>query len=132
MPRTIILCYGLKLNTKKRILNTCLLAAQHLRNIFLANLDWAAFWVDKSLFTTQHAQECYQPNVTALFYLHLFNYLHDKGLMYSMSTNFNEKGRFQAYWRELFLLCKEKIPADFGEKPLRTCFDVDVDYKIRN
>ena len=42
------------------------------------------------------------------------------------------RGGFQAYWRQLFALCKSKRPKDFGEKPNKAEFDVDADYKIRN
>ena len=127
----IILCRGLKSNPKKRILNTCLfLVAQHLRKQVLSNLDWSAFWVDNSLFATQHAHKCYQPKVTVLLHRHLFKYLHNEGLMFSMSSDFNEKEEFQLYWWQFFSFYKEKRPADFGEKPLKACFDVDADYKI--
>lgn len=133
VPRMIVLCRGLKSNAKKRILNTCLLlVAQHLRKQKSTNLDWSSFLTDNSLFSTAHAQECYQPNVTALYHRHLFKYFHDEGVMYSMSTDFNQTGGFQAYWKEIFALCKSKRPADFGEKPLKACFDIDADYKIRN
>ena len=92
VPRFVILCRGLKTDAKKRIVNTCLMfVAQNFRKrTESSDLDWSAFWVDRSLFTKEHADACYQPSVTALYHRHLFKYLHDEGIMYSMSSDFNE------------------------------------------
>ena len=82
-------------------------------------------------FTKEHAHACYQPNVTSLFHRQLFKYFHDEGILFSLAHDFNFVGGFQAYWTELFTLCKEHRP-DFGERPNKATFDPDADHKIRH
>ena len=133
IPCFVLLTRGIKNSAKKRIINTCLMfVAQNLRTkVSEGNgLDWSAFWLDKSLFTVEHAKSCYQPNVTSLFHRHLFKYFHDEGILFSLSNDFNFTGGFQAYWVELFSLAKGKRPEEFGERPNKAQFDADADIKI--
>ena len=51
--------------------------------------------------------------------------------MFLLAHDFNFVGGFQAYWTELFTLCKEHRP-DFGERPNKATFDPDADHKIRH
>ena len=136
VTRFLLLCRGPRNNAKKRIINTCMMfVAQHLRKKdtnLTETLNWSEFWLDNRLFTKEHANCCYQPNVTSLYHRHLFKYFHDQGIVYSLSSDFNFDGGFQAYWTRLFTLCKEKRPDDFGERPHKASFDADADYKIRN
>ena len=136
VTRFVLFCRGTKTTAKKRILNVCMMfLAMHLRKKVSSSddtLNWSDFWLDESLFTIQHANSVYQPNVVALYHRHLFKYFHDQGIVYSLSSDFNFDGGFQAYWTSLFALCKEKRPSDFGERPNKAAFDVDADYKIRN
>ena len=107
-----------------------MLVAQNLRKKDASSeLNWSDFWVDKKKFTKEHAQACYQPNVTSLFHRQLFKYFHDEGILFSLAHDFNFVGGFQAYWTELFTLCKEHRP-DFGERPNKATFDPDADHKI--
>ena len=133
-PRFVILCRGEKTNSRKRIVNTCMLiVAQKLRKKSSSvDLDWSSFWLDNSLFSLEHADACYQPNVTSLYHRHLFKYFHDEGILFSLSNDFKFEGGFDAYWKKLFAFAKEKRPKEFGERPNKACFDVDSDYKIRN
>ena len=64
--------------------------------------------------------------------MHLFKYFHDQWIVYSLNSDFNFDGGFQAYWTRLFMLRKEKHPDNFGERPIKASFDIDADYKIRN
>ena len=133
-PRFVILCRGVKNNSRKRIVNTCMLiVAQKLRKKSSSiDLDWSSFWLDNSLFSLEHANACYQPNVTSLYHRHLFKYFHDEGILFSLSSDFKFEGGFDAYWKKLFAFAKEKRPKEFGERPNKACFDVDADFKIRN
>ena len=136
VTRFILLCRGTKNTAKLAIVNACMMfVAQSYRkksSLLTTPLNWSQFWLDNALFTKEHANCCYQPNVTGLFHRHLFKYFHDQGIAYSLGCDFNFDGGFQSYWTELFKLCKEKRPDDFGERPNKAAFDVDADYKIRN
>ena len=133
VTKFVLLTRGIKTKCKNKIVNTCLiLVAQRLRlKSSNKKLDWSSFWIDKTLFTKEHANACYQPNVSALFHRQLFKYFHDEGLMFSLANDFNYKGGFQAYWTELFKLVKEKRQ-EFGELPNKAFFDPQADYKIRH
>ena len=135
VTRYVLLCRGLKKPSKNKIVNACMmLLAVNLRKSTAKNdnLDWSSFWVDKSLFTLEHANACYQPDVTSLFHRQLFKYFHDEGILFSLTSDFNYTGGFQAYWSELFALVKAKRPNDFGERPNKASYDIDGDFKIRN
>ena len=126
------ICYPLPWS-EKCIVNTCmLLVAQQLRKkTSSTELDWSSFWTDDTLFTIEYANACYQPNVTSLYHQLLFKYFHDEGVLFSLSSDFNFEGGFQAYWKKLFEFAKEKRLSEFGERPNKACFDVDADVKIR-
>ena len=96
------------------------------------NLNWSLFWLDKVLFSKEHADYLYQPNVTTNFHRLLFKYFYNEGILFSFSKGFNYAGGFQAYRHNLFALVKAKWPRNFGERPDKACFDVGGDYKIRN
>ena len=48
-----------------------------------------------------------------------------------MNSNFNQKWGGQAYCCQLFALCKEEHLKYFGERPNKSQFDDDANYKIR-
>lgn len=96
-------------NSRKGSVNTCLIfVAKNLRtNSFKGNdLDWSSFWVDKWLFTVDHAKSCYQWNVIRLFHRHLLKCFNDECVLFSLNIDFNLAEGFQAYWVAFFSLTK--------------------------
>ena len=135
VTRFVLLARGPKKPAKNKIVNTCcmILAVGFKKKTSThQDLDWSSFWLNETLFSKEHADCLYQPNVTANYHRLLFKYFHDEGILFSCSRDFNYVGGFQAYWLKLFSLAKAKRPKDFGERPNKACFDVDGDYKIRN
>lgn len=118
-------CGGVKTTQKKSVLNSVMLH-------YSTRLVKKEFR-DTDLSTASAAEKAaaqYQPKTVRNYLNGIFRILHEHGIQFSQLHDFNGKGGFGAYWKDLWDSTTNERPG-FGTLPNRGKFDQDEEYKIR-
>ena len=72
-----------------------------------------------------------QASLTCFIVIFLIMFM-TKIYLFELTRDVSFTGGFQAHWSDFFLLVKEQVLLNFGEQPLKICFDENADFEIRN
>lgn len=70
------------------------------------------------------------PKFMSSIYKHIFAYLKENGVIYEKGKDFNGKGGFHGFWKEIYRLATS-FRTDLGKKPNKAAVDHNAEYKIR-
>ena len=121
----IVWCRGVKTESKRQILDACLLcfAQTLIKKSYAEDPD---FDINSASPTTK-AKAQYQPNFIAKLYKHLFAYFKASSIIYTGKDFAGEKGTFQAYHKKLMNETAAHR-ADYGTKPNQAAYDDQEEY----
>lgn len=122
--RFYVVVQGVKTDTKKKILNYCLILFS--QSFIKVDYQDQEDLTDPFIF----AQAQYEPNTVDMNLRSLFGIFKSRSVAYSKVDDFKQRGDFPAYWKNVFEQVRKHRP-DYGTKSKAATFDPDFRQKHR-